>query len=166
MLVVAGWLAVAILSTGVTLAAVSSIGTGIFGSSAGPLDRQAIDEALATQSPAAEPTSPPSPAPEPTGSPTTEPAPTEEGTEPSVITSAGGTVVARCSADGLVELLSWSPAQGFRVDKADHAPAREVEVEFESDDDDDVELKIRCVNGVPVDADDDHSDDRNDDADD
>jgi hypothetical protein len=71
-----------------------------------------------------------------------------------VITSAGGTVVARCAADDLVELLSWSPAQGFSVDNAEHGPAREVEVEFESEDDD-VEVKIRCVDGVPVDVDDD-----------
>jgi hypothetical protein len=143
-MVAAGWLAAAVLSTGVTLAAVSSIGTGIFGSSAGPLDRQEINEALAT--------------PDPTGSPTepdpAEPAPTDPVAEPSVITSAGGTVVARCAADDLVELLSWSPAQGFSVDNAEHGPAREVEVEFESEDDD-VEVKIRCVDGVPVDVDDD-----------
>jgi hypothetical protein len=137
----------------VTLAAVSSIGTGIFGSSAGPLDRQEVNEALATPSPSVEPT------PEPTGSPVTEPAPTEPAptepvAEPRVITSAGGTVVARCAAGGLVELLSWSPAQGFSVDNAEHGPAREVEVEFESEDDD-VEMKIRCVDGVPADVDDD-----------
>ncbi|HEX6328760.1 MAG TPA: hypothetical protein VFZ72_19490 [Jiangellaceae bacterium] len=147
-MVVAGWLAAAVLSTGVTLAAVSSIGTGIFGSSAGPLDRQEINEALATPEPTGSPTEP-----APTGSPT-EPAPTDPVTEPSVITSAGGTVVARCAADDLVELLSWSPAQGFSVDNAEHGPAREVEVEFESEDDD-VEMKIRCVDGVPVDVDDD-----------
>lgn len=154
-MVVAGWLAAAVLSTGVTLAAVSSIGSGIFGSSAGPLDRQRIAEALATTTPAAEPT--PQPSPVPTGSPATESAPTEQAIEPRVITSAGGTVVARCAADSLVELLSWSPAQGFRVDKADHSPAREVEVEFESENDD-VNMKIRCVGGVPGLVDDDDDD--------
>jgi hypothetical protein len=162
-MVMVGWLAAAVLSTGVTLAAVSSIGSGIFGSSAGPLDRQEVNEALATPSPSVEPP------PEPTGSPVTEPAPTEPAptepaptepaptepvAEPRVITSAGGTVVARCAAGGLVELLSWSPAQGFSVDNAEHGPAREVEVEFESEDDD-VEMKIRCVDGVPADVDDD-----------
>jgi hypothetical protein len=156
-MVVAGWLAAAVLSTGVTLAAVSSIGTGIFGSSAGPLDRQEINEALATPEPTGSPTEPEptgSPTePEPTGSPT-EPEPTDPVAEPSVITSAGGTVVARCAAGGLVELLSWSPAQGFSVDNAEHGPAREVDVEFESEDDD-VEMKIQCVDGVPVDVDDD-----------
>ena len=155
-MVVAGWLAAAVLSTGVTLAAVSSIGTGIFGSSAGPLDRQEINAALTTPTPTVEPTPQPSETPEPTGSPVTGPAPTEPGAGPSVITSAGGTVVAQCAADGLVELLSWSPAQGFSVDNAEHGPAREVEVEFESEEDD-VEMKIRCVDGVPVDVD--HDDD-------
>jgi hypothetical protein len=153
-MVAAGWLAAAVLSTGVTLAAVSSIGTGIFGSSAGPLDGEEINEALATPSPSVEPTPQPTATPEPTGSPVTEPAPTEPGGEPSVITSEGGTVVARCAADDLVELLSWSPAQGFSVDNAEHGPASEVDVEFESEDDD-VEMKIRCVDGVPVDAHDD-----------
>lgn len=152
-MVVAGWLAAAVLSTGVTLAAVSSIGSGIFGSSAGPLDRQEINEALATPAPTGSPTEP-----DPTGSRTeptpTEPAPTEPVAEPSVISSAGGTVVALCAAGGLVELLSWSPAQGFSVDNAEHGPAREVDVEFESEDDD-VEMKIQCVDGVPVDVDDD-----------
>lgn len=149
-MVVAGWLAAAVLSTGVTLAAVSSIGTGIFGSSAGPLDRQEINQALATPSPAVEATAQPPATPQPTATPE----PTESGGRPSVITSAGGTVVARCAADDLVELLSWSPAQGFSVDNAEHGPAREVEVEFESEDDD-VEMKIRCVDGIPVDVDDD-----------
>lgn len=153
-MVVAGWLAAAVLSTGVTLAAVSSIGTGIFGSSAGPLDRQEIIEALAMPSPSAEPTSQPPATPEQTESPATGPAPTEPVGEPTVITSAGGTVVAQCSADGLVELLSWSPAQGFSVDNAERGPDSEVEVEFESEDAD-VELKIRCVDGVPVDDEDD-----------
>jgi hypothetical protein len=140
----------------VTLAAVSSIGTGIFGSSAGPLDRQEINQALATPLPAVEPTAQPSATPEPTTTPepTATPEPTESGGRPSVITSAGGTVVARCAGDDLVELLSWSPAQGFSVDNAEHGPAREVEVEFESEDDD-VEMKIRCVDGVPVDVHDD-----------
>jgi hypothetical protein len=155
-MVVAGWLAAAILSTGVTLAAVSSIGTGIFGSSAGPLDRQEINQALATPEPAVEPTAQPPTTAEPpaTPQPTATPEPSESGGRPSVVTSAGGTVVARCAADDLVELLSWSPAQGFSVDNAEHGPAREVEVEFESEADD-VEMKIRCVDGVPVDVDDD-----------
>jgi hypothetical protein len=153
---VAGWLGAAVLATGVTLAAVSSIGAGIFGSSAGPLDRQEIAAALSSLSPSAS-ASPPhtataSPSPEPTVSPgATEPGGTDGDAAPTVIASAGGTVVARCAGDGLVEVLSWSPAQGFRVDNAEHGPAREVELEFESSDDD-IEVKVRCVDGVPTDV--------------
>ena len=157
-MVVVGWLGAAVLATGVTLAAVSSIGAGIFGSSAGPLDRQEITDTLSTLSPSAESTQqvPPTPQPTatPTPTPTAEPAATQPAAEPSVITSAGGTVVARCSGAGLVEVLSWSPAQGFRVDNAEHGPAREIEVEFESDDDD-IDVKIRCIDGVPTDVADD-----------
>ena len=120
-IVTLGWLGATVLATGVALAAVSSIGTGIFGSSAGPLDQQQITDALATVTP------PP---------------------EPTVITSAGGTAVARCTVDDRVEVLSWSPAQGFRVDNAEHGPARDVEIEFESGEQE-VEIKVRCVDGEP-----------------
>lgn len=154
---VIGWLGATVLATGVTLAAVSSIGAGIFGSPAGPLDRQEVTEALATLSPPASPTRQggPGPTEQPSGPSTQQPGtdatPVPPTAEPSVITTVGGTVVARCTTEGLVELLSWSPAQGFRVDNAERGPAREVEVEFESGDDD-IEVKIRCVDGVPVDV--------------
>lgn len=146
--VIVGWLGAAALATGVTLAAVSSIGTGIFGSSAGPMDSDDVAAALATATATAsgEPRSDPTttaPAAEPTAS-----APADVATaEPTVITSPGGTVVAACS-DGLVELLSWSPLQGFHVDSADRGPDDSVDVDFESDETD-VEVEVRCVDGVP-----------------
>lgn len=151
--VTVSWLGAAALATGVALAAVSSIGTGIFGNSAGPLDQTQITEALTTVTPRPEPTTTPSATPEATGAaendPTESPAePTRSPAEPTVITSDGGTVVARCTADNRVEVLSWSPAQGFRVDNAEHGPAREVEVEFESGDDE-VEIRVRCSDGEP-----------------
>lgn len=153
---VAGWLGAAALATGVTLAAVSSIGTGIFGSSAGPLDRAEIDRALAAQSTPTAPNPTESPESSPTGTaePSPTPAPTPDaGTttpaaEPTVITTEGGTAVARC-VEGLVELLSWSPAQGYRVDNADRGPDQTVEVEFESSDHE-VEVEIHCEDGVPT----------------
>lgn len=145
---IAGWLAAAALATGVTLAAVSSIGTGIFGSSTGPLDEDEVAAALSTLPPPAEPTPDASPAPPTsTASPTGPVSNGAPAAEPTVITSPGGTVVAQCS-DGLVELLSWSPAQGFRVDSADRGPDDSAEVEFESRDGD-IEVEVRCVDGVP-----------------
>ena len=147
-----GWLGAAALATAVTLAAVSSIGTGIFGSSSGSLDRTEIADALATIPPATtQPSQRPSGTADPTGSPSPEPTVSESAAEPTVITTPGGTVVARCSSDGRVEVVSWSPAQGFRVDNAERGPAREVEIEFESGDDD-IEVKVRCINGVPTDV--------------
>lgn len=151
---VAGWLGAAALATGVTLAAVSSIGSGIFGSSTGPLDSAEIDRALTAQSTPTAP-DPGTADPSPTGpadpSPTPAPAPdagtTTPAAEPTVITTEGGTAVARC-VEGLVELLSWSPAQGYRVDNADRGPDQTVEVEFESSDHE-VEVEIHCEDGVP-----------------
>ena len=150
MLVVVGWLGAAALATAVTLAAVSSIGTGIFGSSSGSLDSDEIAEILASLPSATQASEPPSDTAEPTSSPSPEPT-TEDAAEPTVITTSAGTVVAQCSNDDLAEVVSWSPAQGFRVDNADRGPAREVEIEFESGDDD-IEVKVRCVNGVPTDV--------------
>jgi hypothetical protein len=152
---VAGWLGAAALATGVTLAAVSSIGTGIFGSSAGPLDRAEIDRALSAQTVPAEPSPTGTAEPSPTGTaePSRTPAPTPDvdvttpAAEPTVITTEGGTMVARC-AGGLVELLSWSPAQGYRVERADRGPDSTIEVEFESSDRE-VEVEIHCEDGVP-----------------
>lgn len=151
-LTVAGWLATAALATAVTLAAVSSIGTGIFASSAGPLDRAEIEQALATAPPARSA----SPRPEPTtGTPTAPGTSTTQGTPeataaptgaPEVITSPGGNVLARCIG-GRVELVSWSPAQGYHVDSVDRDLRREAEIEFEAEDRD-VEIKVRCVDGV------------------
>lgn len=65
----------------------------------------------------------------------------------SVITSPGGNVLARCIG-GRVELVSWSPAQGYHVDSVDRDLRREAEIEFEAEDRD-VEIKVRCVDGVP-----------------
>ena len=152
-LVVVGWLGAAALATAVTLAAVSSIGDGIFGSSSGALDSDEIADALAASPPVTQPSEQPAQTPDPTGSPSPEQAATEPpaAAEPTVIATSGGTVVARCSSDDLVEVVSWSPAQGFRVDNAERGPAREVEVEFESGDDD-IEVKVQCVDGLPADV--------------
>lgn len=145
-IVALGWLGAAAVATGVALAAVSSIGTGIFGSSTGPLDQQQVTDALATVTPPPEPAATPSRTPEATGTPQNDT--TGSPAEPTVITSRGGTVVVRCTAGDRVEALSWSPAQGFRVDDAERGPAREVRVEFESGDQE-VEISVRCVDGEP-----------------
>lgn len=147
-LTLAGWLGAATLATAVTLAAVSSIGAGIFGSSAGPLDQDEVEQALASLSPAQ--TASPEPEPTATGVPTApgtpEASPSPAAT-PEVITSPGGNVLAQC-VDGRVELVSWSPAQGYHVDSVDRDRTRNAEIEFEAEDRD-VEIEVRCVDGMP-----------------
>ncbi|MEU9830020.1 hypothetical protein AB0D67_00635 [Streptosporangium sp. NPDC048047] len=66
-----------------------------------------------------------------------------------LIATAGGNVIARCDG-GLVTLRSWSPAQGFHVDKADRGPDRRARVEFESEAGE-VKVEVRCsASDTPV----------------
>jgi hypothetical protein len=84
----------------------------------------------------------PSPAPTPsaTSSPTT-----------ALLTSPGGSVVAQCSGTGgrTVYLVSWSPAQGFRVNGVQRGPGEEAEIEFQSDRQS-YSVNVQCENGTPV----------------
>lgn len=60
----------------------------------------------------------------------------------------GGTIVARCP-DGLAELVSWAPAQGFATHHARRGPAREAEVEFRGDAGE-VRVTVVCRAGAPA----------------
>jgi hypothetical protein len=158
-LAVAGWLVTAALAAGVTLAAVSVLGSGIFGGSTQTMSQEEVDRALAAVTVSPEPDTASSPA--PTGpsaqSPTTGP-PEPAGSDPTVVSSAGGRVIARCTGTA-AEVLSWTPAQGFRTEKIERGPAPEVQVEFESDDRD-VKVDLRCEDGTPTaEIDDDGGDD-------
>ncbi|MGV9328485.1 hypothetical protein [Streptosporangium sandarakinum] len=79
-------------------------------------------------------------------------APTTAGSPPGhsrLIATAGGNVIARCDG-GLVTLRSWSPAQGFHVDKVDRGPDRRARVEFESESGE-VRVEVRCsASDTPV----------------
>ena len=154
-LAVSGWLLTAALAAGVTLAAVSALGSGIFGGSLDTMTQDEVDRALAAATAPAEPgtaspppptaTSPPAATADPTGS---------AGSDPTVVSSTGGTVIARCTGS-MAEVLAWTPAQGFRTEDDERGPAREVKVEFESDDDD-IRVEVRCVDGLPSAEIDDH----------
>ncbi len=148
---VSGWLAAAVTAAGVTLAAVSVLGSGIFGDSTRTMSQDEVVRALASATESAG-TSSPSPNPdtsepsagsgEPSGGP-----PALAGSDPTVVSSAGGSVIARCTGQD-VEVLSWTPGQGFRAEKVERGPAPEARVEFESDDRD-VKVELRCVEGSP-----------------
>ncbi|MET8155129.1 hypothetical protein ABZT47_02070 [Sphaerisporangium sp. NPDC005289] len=64
-----------------------------------------------------------------------------------VIAARGGVVVARCE-DGLVRLLSWTPAQGYEVKDAERGPRDKVRVRFEGESR--TEIEVHCSGGRPV----------------
>jgi hypothetical protein len=158
-----GWVAVALLATGVTLAAVTLIGSGIFGEATRTRSQAEVAQALsslttatpsavqaagspASSSPSASSpnTTPPAASPsEPDGSVSTASPPLRR-----LITSAGGTVLAECTGREVV-IVSWTPAQGFRVDDVDVEARHDVEVRFEGEDTE-VRVMIRCADGRPV----------------
>ena len=63
-----------------------------------------------------------------------------------VLTSTGGTVVARC-VDGGAYLVSWSPAQGYRAEEVRRGRAAVARVSFAASRK--IVLYVRCVAGVP-----------------
>ena len=69
-----------------------------------------------------------------------------------VLSSVGGSVVARCSAaseSATVYLVSWSPAQGYSVDEVRRGPAQEAEITFSSKAKQ-VNVTIHCSSSGPV----------------
>lgn len=124
------WLVAAAAATAVALVAVSTISTDIFGAARDPLTQSEVD-ALLSSSPTTPPSTTSTPAPQ--GVPTV---------------TEGGTVLARCSANGLVEILSTTPAQGYSVDDDDDLEDDHPSVKFQSTGTE-IEIKLRCVNGTP-----------------
>ena len=166
---VVAWLLGAATATAGSLLAISLLGQGITGNSGQLLTQDAVTRALASE--AAE--APPSTAASDTGGPTasaparTAPAasatpsatdvpapgqgadtatasPSGDGT---VLTSAGGEVVASCQAAGAY-LISWSPLQGYEVDGVNRGPAATARVTFESTTQR-VTMVVSCSAGVP-----------------
>ena len=92
------------------------------------------------------PASRPSPhAPRPSTSPPTSPPPASV---TRVLTSSGGSVVVRCTG-ATVYLVSWSPAQGYRVNEVQRGPGEEAQIDFESDRSS-VSVTYRCTSSGPV----------------
>jgi hypothetical protein len=172
LITVVAWLLGAATATGGCLLAVSLLGAGfgVTGSSSGhQLTTDGVAKALAvaerdtpsaaTPSPsararrltrrarAARPTPSPTPTPPPT--PTTAPAPAQSTTPVGTpFSSQGGTVVATCESAG-AHLITWSPAQGYEVDRFVQGPAAVAYVRFETNTLA-VTMSITCPNGTPV----------------
>jgi hypothetical protein len=141
-LVAIAWAAVVVVATLVGMSAVGAIGSGIVGGGQRPLTSDQVDESLAAAR-AREPAEPAAPSPAPP-SPAAAPTSAAPAGTTDVVGSPGGTIVARCTA-GAVEVVSASPAQGFRLDdEQEHSRVR-----FESEETD-VEVRLSCQNVRPV----------------
>jgi serine/threonine-protein kinase len=77
-------------------------------------------------------------------------APTSKPTQPQsrTFTSAGGTVEAACTADGLARLLSWTPVKPYKVERVDAGPATSATAVFRHGNNT-VQMIITCADGVP-----------------
>ncbi|WP_416901967.1 septum formation initiator [Micromonospora echinospora] len=150
-LAVAGWLVTAVLVTLVGVAAIRLVGESIAGTPGGVRSQEEVRRALT----APEPTTPgpvpsvssPGSEPPPSTGPSVPP-PTTPTAVRRVFATTGGSAVAECGPDG-ARLVSWAPAQNYRVGEEDRGPDDDVEVSFVGPSGEH-ELKIRCVNGEPV----------------
>jgi hypothetical protein len=129
------WLAAAAAATAVGLFAVGAIGTDIFGPAQQPLSQSEVDSKLAESPTSAPPTS------APTSSPPTTPA-----ARTATVHSAGGTVWARCAPGG-VEVISFTPAQGFGVESDDDGIDDHPKITFVSGERE-IEVRLRCSGGT------------------
>ncbi|MFI9639128.1 septum formation initiator [Micromonospora sp. NPDC051925] len=153
LLATAGWLAAAVLATLIGVAAIRLVGESITGTPGGVRSQAEVERALAAPGPTpttASPSSPTSSAPSSGAagpvSPSSVPA-TAAGLRRSFSTS-GGTAVAECvGAD--VRLVSWAPAQGYRVKDVDRGPDDDAEVTFAGPAGE-FEVKVGCIGGEPV----------------
>ncbi|MFG3555905.1 septum formation initiator [Micromonospora sp. NPDC047557] len=149
-LVAAGWVATVAVATLIGLGAIRLVGESITGTPGGIRSEAEIERALASPEPAPTGTTGTGPAASGTASPgpaTASAASPGPGVRRSFATD-GGTAVAECGPDG-VRLVSWAPAQGYRVHEVDRGPDDDVEVTFEGSAGRH-ELKVRCIDTEPV----------------
>ncbi|MCO1655284.1 hypothetical protein [Pseudonocardia humida] len=145
---VLAWLGAVVVATGTGLAAVSAIGVSIVGADQQVLSPADVEGRLAAAGAPAGPV--PTTAPSPgtsTGTSTgssTAPS-TAQPPAPTAFPTDGGTVVARC-VDGGVDIVTASPAQGWRIhDEAEEDRGR---VRFEAGGRR-IELRLSCSGDEP-----------------
>ncbi|MEU5673702.1 septum formation initiator [Micromonospora sp. NPDC047753] len=153
-LVATGWVATAAIATVIGLGAIRLVGESLTGTPGGVRSEADIERALASPEPV--PTAGPGTtgaASAPTGAASAPPGTTSAA--PSATSGArrgfatdGGTAVAECGVGG-VRLVSWAPAQGYRVRDVDRGPDDDVEVTFQGATRE-YELKVRCIGSEPV----------------
>ncbi|MEH0927435.1 septum formation initiator [Micromonospora sp. CPCC 205558] len=150
-LVATGWVATAAIATLIGLGAIRLVGESLTGTPGGVRSEAEIERALAAPEPA--PSSTASARPGTTGTAsagpgTTSPAPSASSGARRGFATDGGTAVAECGPGG-VRLVSWAPAQGYRVRDVDRGPDDDVEVTFQGATRE-YELKVRCIGSEPV----------------
>ncbi|MGN9890347.1 septum formation initiator [Micromonospora sp. L31] len=142
LLAVLGWLATAVAALLIGLAAIRLVGESISGTPGGVRSQGEV-RALAAGPPSAAGVTPPAAGPTPSGGAVTSAAGARR-----VLAATGGTAVAECGPSG-VRLVSWAPAQGYRVRDVDRGPDEHVEVRFAGPEGED-ELRVVCVGSPPV----------------
>ncbi|MBW4700555.1 MULTISPECIES: septum formation initiator [unclassified Micromonospora] len=143
-LATAGWLAAAVLATLIGVAAIRLVGESITGTPGGVRSQAEVERALAAPAPATPATASPGPA---GPGPSSAAASSTPGLRRSFSTP-GGTAVAECvGAD--VRLVSWAPAQDYRVKDVDRGPDDDAEVTFAGPAGE-FEVKVGCIGGEPV----------------
>ncbi|RQX13135.1 septum formation initiator [Micromonospora ureilytica] len=144
LLVATGWVATAAIATLIGLGAIRLVGESLTGTPGGVRSEAEIERALASPEPPSTGTTgaaPPGPG-------ATSPTPSASSGARRGFATDGGTAVAECGAGG-VRLVSWAPAQGYRVRDVDRGPDDDVEVTFQGAARE-YELKVRCIGSEPV----------------
>ncbi len=170
---VGAWLLGAATATAGSLLAVSLLGQGIAASPGQQLTGAAVNQALAREADEASEATPPAPVPtrtvvrhrsprppvpQPpshTGPSSASPSASRPSAAPSaqvavgtVLTSAGGTVLAECVSAGPY-LVSWSPTQGYEAGQVTRGPAVTTQVTFDSAANS-VTMVVSCSAGAPT----------------
>ncbi|WP_422752034.1 septum formation initiator [Micromonospora sp. WMMD708] len=147
LLATAGWLAAAVLATLIGVAAIRLVGESITGTPGGVRSQAEVERALAAPepTPSAPAASAPSSASTPS-SPTVGPSATPG--QRRSFSTPGGTAVAECVGSE-VRLVSWAPAQDFRVKDVDRGPDDDAEVTFAGPAGE-FEVNVGCIGGEPV----------------
>lgn len=137
-----GWLLAAVVATLIGIGAIRLVGAELTSTPSGVLTDQDVAAELSARPSGVAPTStaasPPSVAPTSTAA-----------GEPVSFSVTGGSAVAVCEG-GRARLMSWSPNQGYAVDRAEQGPAARVEVRFDAGHGRDSRLRITCSGGVPI----------------
>jgi len=147
------WLLGVAAATGGSLAAVSLIGQSIIGPETQQLTVSAVNRALADDRDTDQPPASPSPATSRSARPhrraARRPRPGRTTTQPAgtLLSSAGGSVLAQCDAAGAY-LISWSPQQGYEADDVVRGPAARAMVVFLAGSHG-VRLAVTCAGSVP-----------------